>query len=198
MFVDTDSITSMGKLEKEIKKQVRRTRINSAIIATLSVAGILAVGVIAPNVIGVLGKMGLINRVQRRQNVKRSLTRLIEKGYVVVEDGKARLTPKGETFAVFLKEGSVAIKKPKRWDGKWRIIIFDIPEKKKYKREQIRMMLADLGCTRLQDSVWVYPYDLEDIVTLLKTELYVGKNLLYIIADKIENDSSLRTHFSLR
>ena len=191
-------MVSMGNLEKKIKQKIRRTRINSAIIAALSIAGILAVGFIAPNVIGAMGKMGLINPHQKRQGIKKSLTRLIEGGYVAMEGGKVLLTPRGETYAALLKEGGFAVRKPRRWDGKWRIIIFDIPEKKKYKREQIRNMLTALGCTHLQDSVWVYPYDLEDIVTVLKTDLRIGRGLLYIIADTIENDASLRAHFGLQ
>ena len=50
---------------------------------------------------------------------------------------------------------------------------------------------------RLQDSVWVYPYDCEDIIGLLKTDIGVGKDLLYMIADEIENDRHLRENFGL-
>ena len=50
--------------------------------------------------------------------------------------------------------------KPKRWDGKWRIIIFDIPEKIRGKRDLLRKELVAFGFAQLQRSVWAYPYPL--------------------------------------
>ena len=185
----------MGKLEGEMRKEIRRTKLNAAIIGTLAVGGVLAVGLIAPNVLGAVGK--LINPYQKKQNVKKSLTRLIQKGYVSLEEGHAQLTSKGEKFAALLGEGRLAPKKPKHWDTKWRILIFDIPERRRNIREHIRATLMHLGFYRLQDSVWVYPYDCEDLMTLLKVDLHIGKDVLYIIADKIEYDLPLRRHFEL-
>ena len=89
------------------------------------------------------------------------------------------------------------LKKSKRWDGKWRLVIFDIPEKKQKIRRRIPAIFTRAGLYRLQDSIWIYPYDCEDIIGLLKTELGVGKEVLYVIADEIENDKYLRAHFDL-
>lgn len=86
---------------------------------------------------------------------------------------------------------------PARWDKKWRIVIFDIPEKRRRTRDEVRRLLTSVGFYRLQNSVWVYPYDFEDIIGLLKTDLGIGKDVLYIIADEIENDKYLRQHFHL-
>lgn len=54
-----------------------------------------------------------------------------------------------------------------------------------------------MGFVRLQDSVWVYPYDCEDFINLIKTDFKIGKDLLYIVADKIEGDKSLVKFFKL-
>ena len=77
------------------------------------------------------------------------------------------------------------------------MLIFDIPERRRGTRAQIRRTLLQLGFTRLQDSVWVYPYDCEDIVTLFKVDLRVGKDLLYMVVDKMEFDAPLRQRFGL-
>ena len=45
--------------------------------------------------------------------------------------------------------------KPKRWDGKWRILIFDIREKVRRRRDEFVDLLR-LGF-KLQNSVWVFP-----------------------------------------
>lgn len=181
-----------------MRTTIRRTKINEAIVATIAVAGVLAIGVVAPNVLGALGRTSLINPIQKKQNVKKSFSKLLKHGYIVLENGKARLTPKGERFAALLGEGRLAPKKPRTWDGKWRVLIFDIPEPRKRTRAQIRTTLNQLGFKRLQDSVWVYPYDCEDLITLMKVDFKLGKDLLYMIVDKLEHDKPLRQHFKLQ
>ncbi len=69
--------------------------------------------------------------------------------------------------------------------------------KKKNVRERIRHIVTSTGFRRLQDSVWVYPYACEEVIGLMKTELGVGKYLLYLIVDQIENDKFLREEFKL-
>ena len=190
----------MGSLEDSIRGKVRRTKINSAIITALAVAGILAIAAVAPNTLQLLGKPRALR--QNKQRISSSLKRMVRQGYVKFEDGKKgrrlRLTAKGEKFAAMLGHGRLAPKKPRRWDGKWRVLIFDIPEKQKRSREQIRRTLVSLGFRRLQDSVWVYPYDCEDLIILLKADLRIGKDLLYLIVERIEYDKPLRDFFSLR
>ena len=114
-------------------------------------------------------------------------------------DGTIRvvLTEKGERRALRFDPERIFIKKPLRWDGKWRMIIFDIPEKKRVFRTAVRARLVQFGFFRLQDSVWVFPYDCEEIIAMLKTELSIGRELLYIVADAVEGDEVIRSHFSL-
>jgi CRISPR-associated endonuclease Cas2 len=76
-------------------------------------------------------------------------------------------------------------------------LIFDIKEERKGMRDKIRRTLNTIGFIRLQDSVWVYPYDCEDLIMLLKADFKIGKDLVYIIADSIENDKDLRLAFNL-
>ncbi len=189
----------MGHLEREVAAKIYRTKIHSTIISTVAISGGLAVALLAPNVIRVLGK-AFFRRYEKR--FQTSLRRLVDAGYIVFEEEggvkKLRLTKKGEWFAAQIGEGSLVPKKPRKWDQKWRMLIFDIPEKKKRSRSQIRLALQNLGFYRLQDSVWVYPYDCEDFVTVLKIDLKLRNEVLYVIADKIENDKKIRTHFGLK
>jgi DNA-binding transcriptional regulator PaaX len=187
----------MGKMEREVQAEIRRTKINTAVVLTIATVGVIALAAVAPNVVVMLARKGKINPYLKGQNAKRSLTRLIEAGYVKVENGKVSLTPRGESFAALLGEGEYAIRKPKRWDGKWRVLIFDIPQRRARLRHRLRSIFVSLGFYLLQDSVWVYPYDCEDLMTMMKVDLKVGKDVRYIIADKIELDTELRKHFSL-
>ncbi|TAJ14095.1 hypothetical protein EPO56_02465 [Patescibacteria group bacterium] len=189
----------MGEMEKKVRKEVRKTKINKAVIDVIATAGLLSLALVAPNVIGALGKMKFVK--QRKFQVKSSFSKLLDGGYVelVKKDGKkfAQLTKKGQLFAARMEAGKALPKKPKKWDGKWRVLIFDIGEKYKNSRNKIRTSLITTGFVRLQDSVWVYPYDCEDFITILKLDLQVGKQVVYMIVDKIENDTELRKTFNL-
>lgn len=123
------------------------------------------------------------------------------KGYAkwVDRDGKKylRITEAGRKALAF-EQAKVALKnQKKKWDGRWRMVVFDIPERRRNIRIRLRDFMREVGFVRLQDSVWVYPYDCEDFVALLKAELKVGKDVLYAIVDTIEHDNNIRKHFHL-
>jgi len=50
------------------------------------------------------------------------------------------------------------------WDGRMHIVTYDIPEAHKHDRELLRGYLRTIRCGRLQDSVWVTPYNPIDLV----------------------------------
>lgn len=123
---------------------------------------------------------------------------LVKNGLLARSDrGFLQLTPKGETRLRQCKLHDYKIAKPKKWDKKWRMLIFDVQEERRFLRDKIRRTLVAIGFQRLQYSVWVYPYDCEDLITLLKADFKIGKDLLYIISDSIENDTWLKKCFNL-
>ena len=193
----------MGTLEKEVRIKTRKTKIQRAVLGSIAAVGILSLGALAPNVISLLKLFGgrLRWKKDSRYVINSAAHRLADKGLLIFENtekGKfLRLTHKGERYVEFIKRAEFKITKPKKWDGKWRIIIFDISERKKTLREKVRNTLAQIGFIRLQDSVWVYPYDCEDLFVLLKADFKIGRDILYIIADKIENDRHLLSHFDI-
>lgn len=187
----------MGTQEEQGRRKAKKNEIKKLILETVKVAGLVSVVVVAPNVVGAMAKVGLIRSPRQKDLVERSYQRLVRQGLLKFEGKNLRLTPKGEQALQLLEFRDYKQQKPLRWDGKWRILMFDIPEHRKGLRQKVRSTFVDLGFVRLQDSVWVYPYDCEDLVTLLKADFKVGKDILYIIADSIENDRTLRRQFNL-
>ncbi len=187
----------MGRIEANSRKRGRKENLQKIILGTIAVAGVLSIGLVAPNVIGAMNKLGVLPNPRRREYVSSSASKLARRGFLEFKDGYYRITPEGEKVLRRWEISNFKLKKPKRWDGKWRMVIFDIPERKKKVRKQVSALFQLAGLYRLQDSVWVYPYDCEDVIGLLKTDFGVGKDLLYIIADEIENDRHLRTEFEL-
>lgn len=189
-------------MERTSKKGTRRGQIEQAILSGLAIAGIGLVAMAAPNALRLLKHLDpdWIAKRDPKQRVREATYRLKNKGFVefVRDHGRVylRITEKGRK-----RLGSLVsfgpLPRPSRWDGKWRLVIFDIPEKKHVLRARARGIVAGFGFVRLQDSVWAYPYDCEEAVALLKAELHIGKDLLYIIADAIEYDAPLRKEFGL-
>lgn len=79
-----------------------------------------------------------------------------------------RLTEEGKKKAGMYQIGTLEIKKPKKWDKKWRLVIFDIAQLKKVYREAFRGKIKELGFYCLQKSVWIHPFDCGDEIELLK------------------------------
>ena len=191
----------MGEVEAGAKKVKHRGEVERAVLAATALAGLLAVVSIAPNALSALNY--LPKSAKRFLYQARTVARrLAQKGLITfVESGGKkyiRLTPKGYVVLELEKAKAKARSgTPKKWDRRFRVIIFDIPEKRRAVRERLRSLVLSAGFLRLQDSVFVYPYDCEELVTLMKAELKVGGDILYMVVEKIENDRRLRAHFSL-
>lgn len=189
----------MGKIEKTVRARRKKENIQKAILGTIGLAGVLSVAVVAPNALRFLPNAGKFrNWNYRAQN---SLAGLIKRGLVSIETGKegerVHLTEAGEKmFELEFKKAELK-KEKRKWDGQWRVVIFDIPEARRRMRDQLRSLMKEIGFYRIQDSVWVFPYDCEDLLTLIKVELKSGKGVAYGVLSALENDDTARVHFGL-
>ncbi len=188
----------MGSIEKSGKVRKQRRDFKYAILGLVKASALIGAVVLAPNMPGALEKMGLLPHASKnRSTIGRSRRLLVRQGLLLEKKGLFSLTPRGATVLAIL-ESRYAMKKPSRWDGRWRVLIFDVPEYRKAVRDKIRRTLVHIGFVRLQDSVWAYPYDCEDFVALLKADFKIGKDLIYMIVDELEGDELLRKEFGLK
>ncbi|MEK7565245.1 MAG: hypothetical protein AAB394_01160 [Patescibacteria group bacterium] len=107
------------------------------------------------------------------------------------------LTDKGKNKAITFKIDSMEIKKPKQWDNKWRIVLFDIPEKHKRAREVLRETLKRLGFYEYQKSVLVHPYDCQNEVDFVVEYFNIRPHVRIITAIELDNELHLRKIFDL-
>lgn len=186
----------MGEAEKKSKERAKKADLQKIVLNAVATAGILSVAVLAPNALTTLKSLGFL-KDRRIESIKAARKRLVTAGLLSYHAGLLELTPKGEAKLRQLELCEYQLKKPKRWDSKWRVLIFDIKETRKGLREKVRLTLISIGFEKIQDSVWTYPYDCEDLVALLKVDFKIGRELLYLIVDSIENDNWLRDKFGL-
>ena len=141
-------------------------------------------------------------RKYEKEKVCSTFYRLKQQGYINIQSKNHQLyislTPEGKKKAGRFQIDSLTIKKPKKWDGLWRLVIFDIPQLKSVQRNVFRGKLRELGFMPLQKSIWICPYDCKDEIALLRDFLGLSeKEIRLITAKNIENDSYLRKVFKL-
>ncbi len=94
------------------------------------------------------------DRPLKKSNLSIAIRQLREKGYIDKEkDGNKliiKLTQSGKDKAIISQ-----VLKNEVWDGKWRIVVFDIPEDKRKVRNIFRGRLKIWGFKPWQKSVWV-------------------------------------------
>lgn len=146
---------------------------------------------------------GLIDPEYETWRSKQLLDRLFHQDYI-----KREYDAHGNTTLVITKQGirkaltynlsSMKLDKPKRWDKKWRVVIFDIPNSHKRTRDVFRLRLVQLGLVKLQESVYVSPYPCFDEVEFLRELYEVSFTVRYLLVEKIEDDTHLLIHFHLQ
>ncbi len=123
----------------------------------------------------------------------RSLKGLKDAGLVEnVSSGQnnyARLTKEGKKKANSLKlESDTTLLNP-AWDGKWRIILLDLPESRKNERESLRYLLKKAGFILLKNSAWISPYPFEHLFENIKKDLGLTSELVILTTDRLDEES---------
>jgi len=137
-----------------------------------------------------------------RQGLRRTIKNLYQSKLIKEKensDGTITivLTDKGKEKALTYNLDEMAIKKPKHWDGKWRIVLFDIPEKMRRVRDAFRRHLNQLEFYEFQKSVFIHPFDCQDEIDYLIEFYKARKFIRFIIAESLDNELHLKTHFKL-
>ena len=177
----------MNTIKEDRRKRRTRRDLQGLILSTVAAAGAIGVAFVAPNAIGAMKKLGISPHPRQEESINAARSRLLKKGLIERDSRKfLRLTKRGTQELKRIHAREKSRRKPARWDGRWRILIFDFPKRRGGTlRNSVRNSLRSVGFVLLQKSVWVYPYDCEDFIALLKTDLKIGKDMRYIIADTI-------------
>src|SRR3989344_1792453 len=129
--------------------------------------------------------------------LSRKLYALKRRGFIKYSNGvEAVITEKGYKYINFAKLEELKIENKKR-DGRWRVIIFDIPEEKRAARDLLRSKLNEWECYQLQKSVYVTCYacekDIEELVRLLAISKYV----CVVVAESLGGrEAAVKRYFS--
>lgn len=141
----------------------------------------------------------------KRKQLMRSLYNLRAKNFVklICEDNNnitVELTENGKKILKKIDFDNMVLERLQKWDKKWRLIIFDIPEKKKLAREALREKLKDLGMKKLQQSIWITPFPCEQEINLIKNVFNLSNFWLdVVITENLgSGEYQLRKQFNLK
>ena len=113
------------------------------------------------------------------------------------EDGTVTmvLNNNGYQRALIYDIDYISIKPMKKWDERWRLVIFDIPEKFKKARDALALTLKRIGFHRLQKSVFIHPFECKDEIDFV-VEFWNARTFVrFIETHSIDNDLHLREIF---
>src|SRR3989344_7129733 len=134
--------------------------------------------------------------------LKRSIKALYESKVIDYKENKNGtmtiiLSDEGKKRVLAYDLTNMKIKKPNKWDKKWRIVSFDIPENKKIIRRSLNHHFRKIGFYNFQKSIYVYPYDCKSEIDYI-IEVYNAREFVrFIVAEYVDNALHLKKIFNL-
>lgn len=141
----------------------------------------------------------LDERQSDRADFSRKIYRLQRRGIIrKFTEGKIQyleITAKGLQHIQKLTLESKGVKHQQKWDGKWRVVISDIPEKDRAIRDFLRIHLYKLGFRQIQKSVFIFPFECSEEINYLCETSGGRQYVKYLIADIIEGEQDIIEYF---
>lgn len=186
------------KRKRLIPKKKRRKIIigeNEKIILLAIGAGVLLVGaMVFPSLPIALQP---ILKMRGQKGFMKLLRSLQNKGVINLGGDKVRLTSTGLKIQKELQLEQIIIERPKNWDGLWRLVSYDIPDIIKEKRDWFRQTLIRLGFRKIQESLWVYPFECKEEIAIIAEDIGVAPHVMVMMTDNLPNEEDWESDFNL-
>lgn len=181
--------------EKDVARQI---------LELLGAGIVLSTALLAPGAIGVFGKTYLMLQRTPRSIRSKTLYDLKRRGYVQIDQGDEGaslvLTKKGKARLQKYQLDELMIRRPRIWDGNWRIVFFDVPKKPpalNRARDVFRGTLKRLGFAKIQKSVWIHPFSCEDEIAYVSEVYGLQPYVRIALAKAVTGEEQLRSKFDL-
>ena len=195
------SIKQRRRLE-EIETRRRKGQLMMQILAILAIGiSIPAVALIAPNApIAVYYIRKIIRRLKTdKKGFIKSIKALKKQNLITIkhkgDNAVIEITEKGKKKILSYSIDLIQLPKKLKWDGYWRVIIFDIPNKLNQARRALSSTLRNLKCYQLQKSVYIYPFEIKDEIDFISSLFGVYEYIVYIKAKEIEGEEIVYEYF---
>jgi DNA-binding transcriptional regulator PaaX len=180
---------SKGELPKEILKG-------------LALGGLIVASFALPNLPQIFSLFGAKN-YRERYKINRTLQRFKNRKLINIykKNGEdiVEITEIGKKNVLKYKFDNMRINRPKKWDGCWRVIIFDIPERYKNGRDALTKKLKEMELYPLQKSVFICPFKCRDEIIFIGEIFNIRKYIHYLVVKELDEESEfdLKQHYNL-
>lgn len=169
----------------------------------IGVLGLVLVGAaMAPGIFSALGRSGFTKRKYDRK-FNNTVHYLKRRKLIIVKENpdgsmKVELSKDGKKKVLKYDLEKIKINPMRRWDGKWRFVMFDIPNKFKGRANTFREKLKELGLYQFQKSVWVYPFPLENEIDFIIQIFEIRPFVKLGEMTYIDGEEKIKKKFKLR
>jgi len=178
----------------------KRNKIQELIYKLLGQKKTTSLDNLVEHIEGILESPDLERSTKARYAITRALKNLSEKGELENHDTEhssfLRLTNQGRQRMRTMKLDSDAFPISTHWDGKWRIVILNVPEEQKEQRNALRYLLKKANFVCAKNSVWISPYPFEHFFENIKKDMNLTNEVMIMVSDEIDEDT--RKYFSDR
>lgn len=183
-------------------KKYQRDKRKKLLYEILKFGGAITIVFLAPGAAPFILKPFMEKNNISNSELNRSLKAMNDDGLISIRELKdgsvvVRLKKEGKIKALRYQVEELEIKRPKKWDKRWRIVIFDIPEKHKVARNVLKSKLDELGFKLIQKSIYLYPFPCENEVDFIASVYGINNYIQIIRADKIQNEDKLMELFNI-
>ena len=173
---------------------IKRDSTAVKILKGVAIAGMVVVAASSPYFVPNL--LRAIDRNKRKKEwrtLNQSLRYLKSRGYVrflkeTPEGAQVEITRAGQRVVKHIDIASLKLGPSAKWDQKWRVIVFDVPNYKNKNRTAFRERIKELGFWQAQKSVWVYPHECREAVMLLRKFYDIEQHVTYLETTHTEDE----------
>ncbi len=176
--------------------EYKRKELLLKILKAIAAGGAVAALFVAPN-IGLLFKYWKLSNRREQKQIRDKIYYLLKRGYIQFDPKRNKyfLTSKG---SIYLHKNEIKNLKPKKkkWDKKWRLLFFDIPEHKKQARVVLRDKIIEWGFVGVQKSIFLSKVDCKNELEKLKNYFDLSEEIILLEFDDSQMDKDLKKVYS--
>jgi hypothetical protein len=193
-----------SKKRKEFFDRTKATgkEIGKILLGLSLVAGGLVIVAVAPGVLSIVDALGKYAYYFDEEKLNTELRHLKHKKLAVVtgernEIRKVKSTKLGDRYV--FRDTFINYKTEEQavWDGYWRIVIFDVPNKLSKLRDGFRWRLKEFGFYQFQKSIFVFPYECEKDINFFSSVFNVYDFVHVLKAGRFDGDMDIIKFFNL-
>ncbi len=202
MTNNSDELRAVCSYEAPELASLKRSALVDEMIKFAAYTTAMGSVLVAPNAIMAFDKPlaaldTTMDKRKRQREIMQTVYYMKAKGYLAGDyEHGLQLTAKAKRRLERVRIDAIRITPTPQWDGLWRVVIYDIPEKHLMARKALASALRRVGCFQLQKSTWITPFACRDDIAVLAATYEVDTYVTYFEVVYLDNAAPLVKRFA--